>query len=62
MSLTTVKMQTRPTCDICGKPAEYDGRTIQGPWAYMCESCFNTHGVGLGTGIGQKIIVPGEQS
>lgn len=31
-----------------------DGRTKHGPWANMCERCFVKHGVGLGTGSGQK--------
>ncbi len=25
-------------CDLCGKPAKYDGPTIYGPWAYVCEN------------------------
>lgn len=44
-------------CDICrgliGK-AFIDGKTVMGPWANMCESCHALHGVGLGTGRGQK--------
>lgn len=24
-------------CDFCSKQALYDGKTIFGPWAYMCE-------------------------
>lgn len=57
-------------CDFCqmqGKkePAQYDGATKHGPWAYMCEQDFQLHGVGLGTGRGQRLIVgerPDEQS
>ncbi len=45
-------------CDICpSKHAPdiiYDGATKQGPWAWMCEEAFKKHGVGLGTGKGQK--------
>ena len=37
--------------------AEYDGRTISGPWAYMCEECFVRFGVGLGTGKGQRLVI-----
>ena len=43
-------------CDFCGQKAYYDGRTKAGPWAFMCESDFKKHGVGLGTGHGQKLI------
>lgn len=52
-----------PPCDICtteGRPttlASYDGRTRQGPWAYMCHFHFNFNGVGLGTGYGQRLIL-----
>lgn len=50
------------TCDICkhvlmkpGKvPAVYDGKTVRGPWAFMCESCFKKYGVGL-PGQGKKL-------
>lgn len=42
-------------CDFCGSEAKYDGKTKGGPWAFMCESCFNTQGVGLGIGRGQKL-------
>jgi hypothetical protein len=42
-------------CDICGTKADsyVDGKTIYGPWANMCLSCFETKGTGLGTGKGQ---------
>jgi hypothetical protein len=39
-------------CDIhkyekgqSGVPAKYDGKTVYGPWANMCEDCAKTHGV-----------------
>jgi hypothetical protein len=54
---TSVKVQQLPSCDICGKQAEYDAKTIMGPWANMCESHFNELGTGLGTGRGQKLEV-----
>ena len=44
-------------CDICHTPFTdvfIDGRTITGPWALMCPSCHEKHGVGIGAGIGQK--------
>lgn len=44
-------------CDICGKECEqvfYDAATKMGPWAVMCEECFDKFGKGLGTGIGQE--------
>ena len=47
-----------PACDVCREPnAEFDGATIHGPWAYMCETCHARIGVGTGTGRGQRLIL-----
>ena len=61
---TEVYVTKLPECDVHkyergtpGVEAVYDGKTIRGPWANMCEECFGTHGIGLGTGRGQKLIV-----
>lgn len=59
---TEVNMPNRPYCDFCwghGKrvPASVDCKTKHGPWAYCCELCFGEHGVGLGEGLGQRLIV-----
>jgi len=48
-----------PACDFCGASELHifiDGKTHQGPWGIMCSSCFLLHGIGLGTGRGQKYI------
>ena len=52
-----------PNCDLCaaGKasvvnPAAYDGATVMGPWAYMCEAHFRQYGVGVGEGRGQRLF------
>ena len=37
--------------------AHYDGKTIFGSWAFMCEQHFSAYGVGLGLGRGQKLVV-----
>lgn len=46
-------------CQTCEKKykaeAKYDGKTKIGPWAYMCEPCFSSYGIGLGLGKGHKI-------
>ena len=42
-------------CNFCEGEAEYDGKTIYGPWAFMCFRCFEAFGVGLGLGKGQKL-------
>jgi hypothetical protein len=44
-------------CDICKEKILgnfVDGKTVFGPWAIMCPSCFKERGVGLGTGKGQE--------
>ena len=55
-------------CDICNndiKGVFIDGRTKQGVWGIMCKPCHKEHGVGLGTGRGQKyklqVIQDGEK-
>jgi len=55
------EVRSEKECDICGKTAEYDGKTRMGPWAYMCERHFRKLGVGLGTGKGQKLEVVGDE-
>ena len=65
--LVEVTVPVRPECDIhrhelmVGAPAFYDGKTVMGPWAYMCETCFATYGVGLGMGRGQRLIAEDER-
>lgn len=55
-----------PPCDICRyvdrptnkiETAAYDGKTKDGPWANMCERHFKSFGIGLGTGLGQRLVV-----
>jgi hypothetical protein len=55
-------LDERPDCDFCreeGKqhPAAIDGRTHRGPWAYMCVYHWELHGVGLGVGKGQRLLI-----
>jgi len=63
MTHTEIKVNYLPKCDVCqlhyneNADAHYDGRTQSGEWAYMCEDCFKVHGVGLGLGKGQRLIV-----
>lgn len=54
-----------PACDVCGErdvvtPAVVDGRTVMGPWAYMCEEHFCLYAVGLGVGRGQRLVKRGD--
>lgn len=51
-----------PNCDLCqwnGKtvPAAYDAASKMGKWAFMCEECFSNYGMGLGMGVGQKLVL-----
>jgi len=48
----------KPFCDFHPEvTADYDGKTVMGPWANMCTPCFERQGVGLGTGRGQRYVV-----
>lgn len=45
-----------PDCQICATPLTdsfVDGKTIFGPWAFLCLPCHVEVGVGLGIGKGQ---------
>lgn len=59
----TTVLTERPSCDLCGVagknvPASVDGRLRgRASWAYMCELHFETHGVGLGLGKGQRLLI-----
>jgi hypothetical protein len=55
-------LDTLPNCNlmhIAGTTlAQYDGALrATGRWSYMCEAHFTQFGAGLGTGIGQKLIL-----
>ena len=59
---TTTQVTFIPNCDYCltsgiERPAYVDGVTRGGGWAYMCEVHYQAHGVGLGLGRGQKLIL-----
>jgi hypothetical protein len=51
-------MGPAPTkCDLCHRPLKnqfVDGRTQMGPWGLMCLGCHHKHGLGYGTGRGQR--------
>jgi hypothetical protein len=62
-----VTVTVLPPCDLHQAyrrgtvPARYDAKTRSGPWAYLCEECYERVGVGLGTGRGQRLLLPGEE-
>ena len=44
-------------CEVCKKTGccfIFDCATNFGPWANLCENCFEKYGIGLGVGRGQK--------
>ena len=48
------------SCDFCGDPATWDGPTVYGPWANMCDTCEpirHAHPGQTGVGIGQRLVV-----
>lgn len=54
---TQVEVVELPKCDFCIRTAHYDGKTVVGLWANMCEIHFEMHGIGLGLGKGQILIL-----
>lgn len=59
---TEVEVFELPKCDFCSRKAAYDGKTNMGPWANMCKEDFKWHGVGLGTGRGQRLVLAGDKN
>lgn len=58
MKNNQIKVNRIPICDICKQyEAVIDGKTKKGCWAFMCFNCFGIHGVGLGLGKGQELIL-----
>jgi hypothetical protein len=60
--VTRVHMSKLKYCDLCAsqgvsKVAQYDAATKpHWRWGYLCEEHFKSHGIGLGTGLGQKLV------
>jgi hypothetical protein len=60
---TSVEISSPHYCWFCGedgKPnvvALYDAKTVMGQWADMCEKHNGHYGMGLGLGIGQRLIL-----
>ena len=49
-----------PMCNfkhIYPTEAKYDAKTKVGPWVYMCQAHFDVHGIGLGLGKGQELVL-----
>jgi hypothetical protein len=67
---TTARVSKLPECDVCKnenpdyppEDAQYDGKTRYGTWGYMCERHFQSNGVGLGLGKGQRLITKSEHT
>lgn len=60
MSLTKILVTELPDCQFPHETpttARYDGKTRSGPWGYMCFRHFVLHGIGLGQGKGQELVL-----
>jgi len=61
LGVTVIKKIKPECCDVCKGPIGYqfyDAKTIYGPWANMCTTCFLKLGPKkLGIGYGQKYEV-----
>ena len=58
---TEIELSIIPKCNLCSNQAGYDARTVNGFWAYLCETCYAKYGIGLGLGRGQKIVKAKEE-
>lgn len=56
-----------PPCGLCVRvgratKARYDAKLcLGGAWAYVCGMHFAIYGLGLGTGLGQRLLLFGEE-
>lgn len=58
MGAREVIVEKLPRCALHGdRDAEYDAKTTAGPWGYLCQECFQSVGLGLGVGLGQRLVV-----
>jgi hypothetical protein len=60
-----VKVAALPNCNFCAEKgittyAKYDCKTVFGPWANVCQECFERYGIRLGLGFGQVLELEGE--
>jgi hypothetical protein len=56
---TEVTVDELPPCDLDPShgDAHYDARMRgRSSWAYMCSACFDEYSVGLGLGVGQRLV------
>lgn len=58
---TEARVLSLPQCDFCTKSGTYDARTFDGRWAFMCQAHFEEHGIGLGLGKGQRLVLKVEE-
>jgi hypothetical protein len=57
IEVRVVEIVHLPWCALClVRRAEVDGKTKFGPWAFMCGECHEEVGMGLGVGLGQRLV------
>lgn len=66
MGFKTARVAQLPMCDMCSEQgvltlAQYDGKTIYGYWANMCQRHHKAIGLGVGLGIGQRLVIEKNQ-
>jgi len=66
MDVKTATVTELPDCDLCKmegrkEPAEYDAKIPGSSWANVCQEHFDKFGCSLGTGRGQKLVLPTKQ-
>ena len=58
---SSVKTHSR-SCNFCQNFANYDAKTVLGPWADLCGHHFQILGTGLGLGVGQYLLTRHEMA
>jgi ribosomal protein L37AE/L43A len=53
--MKTIYIKDLKLCDFCKAPAIYDGPTSSGPWANMCQACFDEQASFTADTVGYKL-------
>jgi len=55
--MRTIQVSELPKCQFCDEPAEYDSKTIFGPWAYLCKKHLRKYGCPPTTKLEKRVKI-----
>ena len=55
--METVQMDELPKCQFCDEQAQYDSKTVLGPWAYLCEKHQREYGCSPTTKLEKRVKI-----